>query len=148
MQVNQVAFDRYVLELPPADAEWRPLADTETVAETAAWLWEFGPTPLIAVVGHDGAAPAWLTAWSPRDMKWAPQGAKAGAAVVISTLDDLQRFLHDGQPHARTILMWPRVAPAKTFEALNRGHDAWLGAADAPATVSQEDARVEVNQVG
>ena len=47
MQVSQVAYDRFVLELPAADSEWRPLADPEIVAETAAWLWDFGPTPLI-----------------------------------------------------------------------------------------------------
>ena len=57
MQVSQIAYDRFVVELPPADADYRPLADPETVAETAAWLWEFGPTPLLAVVGYDGAAP-------------------------------------------------------------------------------------------
>ena len=41
MQVSQVAYDRFVVELPPADADWRPLADPETIAETATWLWAF-----------------------------------------------------------------------------------------------------------
>ena len=56
MQVSQVAYDRFVVELPPADAEYRPLADPETLAETAAWLWDFGPTPLLAT----GGAGLWL----------------------------------------------------------------------------------------
>src|ERR1700752_5015943 len=80
MQVSQVAYDRYVVELPPAEADWRPLGDPETVAETAMWLWAFGPTPRVGVVGHNGAVPSWLTSWSPRDMKWAPQGATASSA--------------------------------------------------------------------
>ena len=61
MQVSQVAYDRYVVDLPPADADWRPLADPETLAETAAWLWQFGPTPLVAVVGTEKTIPSWLT---------------------------------------------------------------------------------------
>ncbi|HKW79303.1 MAG TPA: hypothetical protein VJQ09_09370 [Candidatus Limnocylindria bacterium] len=148
MQVQQVAFDRFVLELPPADAEWRPLADAETIAEASAWLWEFGPTPLIAVVGVEGAAPDWLSSWSARPMKWAPEGMKASAAVVLNTVEDLQSFLKAGDPHDHTVLMWPRVAPAKTFEALNAGGNAWLGAVDAHAKMAQEGSRVEVIQVG
>src|SRR3989442_7247691 len=80
MQVSQVAYDRFRLELPTADATWRPLGDPETLAETAAWLWDFGPTPLIAVVGYDGAAPSWLAAWSPRPVRLAPGGASTGVA--------------------------------------------------------------------
>ena len=53
MQVSQVAYDRFVLELPAADNEWKPLADPEIVAETAAWLWDFGPTPLIGCMRRD-----------------------------------------------------------------------------------------------
>lgn len=147
MHVSQVAYDRFVVELPPADADYRPLADPETVAETAAWLWDFGPTPLIAVVGYDGAAPTWLSAWSPSPVKWAPQGAKTGAAVVIGTRADLERFLSDGAPHEHTMLLWPSVSDAKTFEALHAGGAAWMAAIDAHAEISHDGERFEVNQV-
>lgn len=146
MQVSQVAYDRYVVELPPADAEWRPLADPETLAETAAWLWDFGPTPLVAVVGADGAAPSWLTSWSPRRMHWAPEGTTSGHAVVVTTRADLERFLAEGAPHEHTVLLWPRVSPAKTFEALAAGGNAWTGAVDAHATIARHGERFEINQ--
>ncbi len=145
MQVSQVAYDRYVVELPPADAEWRPLADPETLAETAAWLWEFGPTPLIAVIGADGAAPSWLASWTPRAMNATPVGA--GHAVVIATQSDLERFLAEGAPHERTTLLWPRVSPAKTFEALAAGGAAWMGAVDAHAKIARHGELFEINQV-
>jgi len=147
MQVSQVAFDRYVVELPPADANWRPLADPETIAETAAWLWEFGPTPLIAVIGHDGAAPSWLAAWETRQMKSAPEGNTASAAIVLLTLADLERFLSEGAPHTTTLLMWPRISPAKTFEALAKGGIAYRGSIDALARISRAGERFEVEQV-
>ena len=147
MQVSQVAFDRYVVELPPADAEWRPLADPETIAETALWLWEFGPTPLVAVVGNDGAAPSWLAPWETRQMKWAPEGTTSGAAIVLLTQSDLERFLSEGAPHANTVLMWPRISPAKTFEALAKGGNAHRGAIDAIARISRAGERFEVEQV-
>jgi hypothetical protein len=147
MQVSQVAYDRYVVELPPADADWRPLADPETLAETASWLWEFGPTPLVAVVGHDGAAPSWIASWSARPMKWAPEGTSSAAAVVLESLDDLVRFLKEGDPHEHTMLMWPRVSPAKTFEALNTGGAAWKSSVDAVASISKAGERFEVTQV-
>jgi hypothetical protein len=147
MQVSQVAYDRYVVELPPADAQWRPLADPETLAETALWLWEFGPTPLVAVVGYDGAAPSWLAAWSPRQLKWTPDGASAASAVVLTTLADLERFLEQGAPHTQTTLMWPRISPAKTFEALHEPGAAWKSAVDAVARISHEGERFEVTQI-
>jgi hypothetical protein len=147
MQVSQVAYDRFVVELPPADAEYRPLADPETVAETAAWLWDFGPTPLVAVVGYDGAAPTWLSAWSTRTVGWAPQGAKTGAATLLSSRSDLERFLSEGAPHEHTVLLWPSVSEAKTFEALRTGGAAWLKTIDAHAQISNAGERFEVNQV-
>jgi len=147
MQVSQVAFDRYVVELPPADANWRPLADPETIAETAAWLWEFGPTPLVAVIGHDGAAPSWLAAWETRQMKWAPGGNTASAAIVLLTLADLERFLSEGAPHTTTLLMWPRISAAKTFEALVKGGKVYRGSIDAVARISRAGERFEVEQV-
>ena len=147
MQVSQVAYDRFVIELPPADADWRPLADPETLAETAAWLWQFGPTPLVAVVGTEKAIPGWLTAWSPRVMKWAPAGSKLGCAVVLTEQADLERFLREGVPHEHTVLMWPRVSPAKTFEALAVGGTEWKNTVDAVADVSHAGERFEVTQV-
>ena len=147
MQVSQVAFDRYVVELPPADAQWRPLADPETVAETAAWLWEFGPTPLVAIVGTDSAAPSWLTSWNPRQVN-SPDGSKAGWAVILLAETDLERFLSEGAPHEHTMLMWPRISPAKTFEALAAGGDKWKGYVDAHATVTRHGEVFEINQLG
>jgi len=139
MQVSQVAYDRFVVELPPADAEYRPLADPETVAETAAWLWDFGPTPLVAVVGYDGAAPSWLTAWSPRKVSFGPAGTKAGAALVLKTQADLERFLSEGAPHEHTVLLWPSRSEA--------GGAAWMTAVDAHARISNAGERFEVNQI-
>lgn len=148
MHVSQVAYDRFVVELPPADADYRPLADPETVAETAAWLWDFGPKPLIAVVGYDGAAPSWLSAWSPSTVgRGAPQGANSGAALVLSTREDLERFLAQGAPHEHTMLLWPSVSEVKTLEALHAGGTAWLTAIDAHAEISDAGERFEVNQV-
>jgi hypothetical protein len=147
MQVSQVAYDRFVVDLPPADADYRPLADPETVAETAAWLWEFGPTPLLAVVGYDGAAPSWLSAWSPRKIDTAHDGAKRGAAVLISERADLERFLSEGAPHEHTELLWPSTSEAKTFEALNAGGTVWLKSIDAHAKISNKGERFEVEQI-
>ncbi|HUQ41409.1 MAG TPA: hypothetical protein VM052_02800 [Candidatus Limnocylindrales bacterium] len=147
MHVSQVAFDRYVVELRPADADWRPLADPETLAETAMWLWEFGPTPLVAVVGHQGAAPPWLTGWSSRQITWSPEGAAVSDALVIETLADLERFLAEGAPHAHTMLMWPRISPAKTFEALEYHATEWKNAVDAIAAISHSGERFEVTQI-
>ncbi len=147
MQVSQVAYDRFVLELPPADTEWRPLADPECLAETAAWLWDFGPTPLIAVAGFDAEPPAWLAGFSPRQVNWAPEGATSGAAVLLQTRKDLERFLAAGAPHDRTVLLWPRVSEAKTFEALSAGGAAWLRAVDAHARITRGGEVFEVSQV-
>jgi hypothetical protein len=147
MQVSQVAYDRFVVELPPADAEYRPLADPETVAETAAWLWDFGPTPLIAVVSYDGAAPSWLSAWSSRKIGTTPEGARTGAAIVLSEPSDLERFLSEGAPHEHTELLWPSISEAKTFEALNAGGKAWLKSIDAHAKISNMGERFEVEQI-
>src|SRR5213593_1772087 len=147
MQVSQVAYDRFVLELPPADASWRPLADPEVLAETAAWLWDFGPNPLIAVVGVEGAAPKWLAAWNPRGVRWAPAGASSGAAVTLAKRTDLERFLSEGAPHERTVLLWPRVSEAKTFEALNGAPNSWLKTVDGHATIQRGGEVYEVYSV-
>ena len=147
MQVSQVAYDRFVLELPPADATWRPLADPEVLAETAAWLWDFGPKPLIAVIGYDGAAPKWLASWSPRAVRLVPGGASTGAAVVLASRKDLERFLSEGAPHERTMLLWPRNKEAKTFEALCAIANAWLKTVDAHADIQRGGEVFEVHQV-
>jgi hypothetical protein len=144
MQVNQVAYDRFVLELPPGDATWRPLADPECLAETAAWLWDFGPKPLIAVIGVDKAAPSWLAAWKPRGVRFAPGGASTGVAVILATRTDLERFLSEGAPHDRTVLLWPRVSEAKT---LNGGINAWLKTVDGHATIQRGGEVFEVHSV-
>src|SRR5437867_12204323 len=115
MQVSQVAYDRFVLELPPADATWRPLADPEVLAETAAWLWDFGPKPLIAVIGVDRAAPSWLTAWKPRGGRSAPGGASTGEAAGLARRSDDVRLLPGGAPHQRTLLLCPRGPVAWPF---------------------------------
>src|SRR5258708_26016818 len=114
MQVSQVAYDRFVLELPAADSEWKPLADPEIVAETAAWLWDFGPTPLIGVVGFDGAAPAWLSQWQSRQGNWAPDGTTSRRAVTLPTRSDLRRLPPQGAPPPHTPLPPPPRAPAET----------------------------------
>ncbi len=147
MQVSQVAYDRFVLELPAADNEWRPLADPEIVAETAAWLWDFGPTPLIGVVGFDGVAPSWLDLWQSRQVNWAPDGTTSGRAVLLATRPDLERFLAHGAPHEHTTLLWPRVHAAKTFEALGAGGAQWLRAVDAHARIQRHGEVFEVSQV-
>ncbi len=147
MQVSQVAYDRFVVELPPADAEWRPLADPETISETAAWLWDFGPSPLIAIVGAD-AAPSWLAAWSPRQVNWGPEGSPRGFAVLLRARADLERFLAEGAPHDRTAILWPRGVEARTFEALMAGGSAWMRTVEAHARISRQGEVFEVNQVG
>ena len=146
MQVSQVAYDRFVLELPPADASWRPLADPETLGEAASWLWEFGTTPLIAIVGHDGVTPNWLMAWKPRDVRLTPRGAPRGAAVVLATKGDLERFLSAGAPHERTMLLWPRISEAKTFEALMAAGNAWMQNVDAHAEIERAGEVFKVQQ--
>jgi hypothetical protein len=148
MQVSQVAYDRFVLELPAADNEWKPLADPEIVAETAAWLWDFGPTPLIGVVGYDGtgAAPAWLSRWQSRQVNWAPDGTTTGRAVILAERADLERFLVAGAPHEHTTLLWPSISEAKTFEALSAGGAAWLRTVDAHARIQRDGEVFEVVQ--
>ena len=80
-------------------------------------------------------------------MKWAPQGSTASAAIILETLADLERFLSEGAPHASTLLMWPRISPAKTFEALAHGGNAYRGSCDAVARISRAGERFEVEQV-
>ena len=144
MQVSQTAYDRFTVKLPPVD-ERCALADNEVAAEIAAWLWEFGPTPVMALVDVTTAQPAWLGAWQATSVKvrWA---AGSGAAVTLSARDELERFLADGAPHEGTTLVWPRRGVAKTLEALGAGGSAWLGSVDAYARVEKGGEVVEVVQ--
>ena len=146
MQVSQVAYDRFRLELPAADATWRPLADPECLAETAAWLWDFGPKPLIAVVGYDRDTPKWLATWKARAVRFAPGGSSAGAAVTLASRVDLERFLVAGAPHEHTTLLWPARGEAKTFEALVAGGAAWLRTVDAHARIKRNGEVFELVQ--
>src|SRR5258708_34963049 len=118
MEGSQVAYDRFVLELPAADSEWKPLADPETVAETAAWLWDFGPTPLIGVIGFDGPAPEWLSRWQSRQVNWAPDGTTSGRAVLLTARAGLRRLPVPSAPPQATPPLWPRLTPAQTFRGL------------------------------
>ena len=144
MQVSQTAYDRFTVALPPADARCA-LADTDVAAEIAAWLWEFGPTPVMALVDVSTARPEWLGAWQAAsvNVRWKDG---TGTAVVLSARDDLERFLAAGAPHEGTTLVWPRRGPAKTLEALSEGGNAWLLSVDAYARVEKGGDVVEVTQ--
>ena len=142
MQVSQTAYDRFTVELPPAD-DCCALADRQVAAEIASWLWEFGPTPVIALVEMTPPDPAWLRPWTSAAVPW--RGASA-ATVVLSAREDLERFLAAGAPHEGTTLVWPRRGPAKTLEAICAGGDAWLASVDAYASVTRAGDVVEVVQ--
>ena len=146
MQVSQVAYDRFRLELPAADATWRPLADPEVVSETAGWLWDFGPKPVLAVVGFDRETPKWLAPWKPRPVRWTPQGVSSAAAVVLASRAELARFLSEGAPHEHTVLLWPRDE-RKTFEGLNGAANAWLKTVEGHAAIQRGGEVFEVNQI-
>ena len=144
MQVSQTAYDRFTVALPPADAQCA-LADSDVAAEIAAWLWEFGPTPVMALVDVSTARPEWLGAWQAAsvNVRWKDG---TGTAIVLSARDDLERFLAAGAPHEGTTLVWPRRGPAKTLEALSQGGNAWLLSVDAYAQVEKGGDVVEVTQ--
>ena len=144
MHVSQTAYDWFTVELPLADARFA-LADSDVAAEIAAWLWEFGPTPVVALVDVTTARPEWLGAWQATgvNVRWA---GGLGAAVILSAREELERFLADGAPHEGTTLVWPRRGPAKTLEALSQGGTAWLASVDAYARVEKHGEVVEVVQ--
>ena len=144
MQVSQTAYDRFTVELPQADARCA-LADSDVAAEIAAWLWEFGPTPVMALVDVNTARPGWLGAWQAASVD-VRLGDGKGIAVILSARDDLERFLAAGAPHEGTTLVWPRRSPAKTLEALSQGGQAWLASVDAYARVEKGGEVVEVCQ--
>lgn len=143
MQVSQVAYDRFELQLPAPAPGWEPLAEGCVARDVAGWLWQFGPTPLIAVVEHDGEIPRWLRARLTVEVPW---DGSIAAALVLEERGDLELFLMEGAPHPRTHLLWPRISPAKTFEALCARGDAWTSAVEGHARVAGPDV-VEVLQL-
>jgi hypothetical protein len=131
MQVSRVAYDRFEMQLPAPEAGWEPLGEGCIAREVAAWLWQFGPTPLIAVVEHDGKVPKWVSSRLTVDVPW--DGGVA-AAVIVEREPELERLLIEGAPHRRTRFLWPRRSPAKTFEAMCGGN--WKDEVEGHATVS------------
>ncbi len=143
MQVSRVAYDRFELQLPPAEPGSAPLGDARVARDVAGWLWQFGPTPIVALVEHDGDVPAWLSKRLTLGVPWA--GGTA-AALLLEQREDLEAFLLQGAPHDRTHLLWPRISPAKAFEALCAGGDAWENAVDGHARMSEPEV-MEVYQL-
>lgn len=143
MQVSRVAYDRFELQLPPREPGWEPLAEGCVARDVAGWLWQFGPTPLIAIVEHDGAVPRWLTARLTVEIPW---DGSIAAALVLEERRDLELFLVEGAPHRTTHFLWPRVSPAKTFEAMCAGGERWKDAVESHATVAPTGV-VEVSQL-
>jgi hypothetical protein len=132
MQVSRVAYDRFEMQLPAPEPGWEPLTEGCVAREVASWLWQFGPTPLIAVVERDGKkAPGWVSSRLSVEVPW--NGGVANA-VILEQEPELEQFLMEGAPHQRTHFMWPRRSPAKTFEAMCNG--AWKDEVEGEATVS------------
>ncbi len=141
MQVSQVAYDRFEMQLPSPEPGWEPLTEGCIAREVSTWLWQFGPTPLIAVVEHTGKKPKWVTSRLSVDVPW---NGRLAAAVLIETENELEHFVAEGAPHHQTHFMWPRRSPAKTFEAMCQGK--WQDEVEGHATVSAAGA-VEVLQL-
>lgn len=142
MHVSRVAYDRFVLEVPLAEPGWEPLADPTVAHDVSGWLWEFGPTPLIAIVEGDRDVPPWLSDRTTFRIPW--KGTQA-TALILEERTDLERFVREAAPLEGMHLLWPRVSPAKTFEALCAAGDTWTRAVDAHARVT--DGNVEVLQL-
>lgn len=154
MHVSQVAYDRFLIELPPPEPDYQPLADPVELKSVARWLCEFGKMPVLALVARD--------AWSPgvphRVLPWVPGDADRGecelswqpevgsAAVVLETEDDVRRFLADCRAVSRMALLWSRFDIAKSFMRLAENGD-WHWAAEAYARFANAGARVEVQQL-
>ena len=110
-------------------------------SEVSTWLWQFGPTPLIAVVEYTGKKPKWVTSRLSIDVPW---NGLLAAAVLIETESELETFLEEGAPHKATHFMWPRRSPAKAFEAMCAGK--WQDEVEGHASVSASGS-VEVMQL-
>ena len=156
MRVSQVAFDRFVVELPPPEPGYTPLGDREEVDHLVRFLWEFGKPPLLALAAVDDTT--WCEPWSPRRVSWVPQDADAGAfevawqpergshAVVLRSEDDLRRFLVACPAISRAAILWPRVDVAKSFMRLAENTD-WRPAAEACAYFANAGSLVTVQQL-
>lgn len=118
MLVSRVAYDRFELRLPSPEPGWEPLGEGCVARDLAAWMWQFGPTPLIAVVEHEGKRPAWVSSRLSVDVPWS---GGIAAAVILEQECEVAEFLVAGAPHRRTHFLWPRRSPAKTFEAMCGG---------------------------
>lgn len=155
MRVSQVAFDRFVVELPPPEPGYTPLSDPEEVEHLVRFLWEYGTLPVLALVAGDAT---WCRPWSPRRVSWVPGDADAGAfeiawrpdagshAVVLGTEDELRRFLVACPAISRVAVLWPRVDIAKTFMRLGE-NAGWRPAAEAYATFARGGSEVTVQQL-
>lgn len=155
MRVSQVAFDRYVVELPAPEPGYTPLADHEEVDHLVRFLWDFGTPPVLALVADDAT---WCQPWSPRRVLWAPEDADEGSfeiawqpdrgshAVVLQTEDDLRGFLAACPAISRVAILWPRVDVAKSFMRLAENGD-WRPAADAFARFARAGSQVTVQQL-
>ncbi len=131
-----MAYDRFELQLPPAETGSAPLGDALVARDVAGWLWQFGPTPIVALIEQDGDLPAWLSPHLTLSVPWKDGSA---AALLLEERSDLEQFLLQGAPHEHTHLLWPRVSPAKTFEALCAGGSAWESAVDGHARMSEPE---------
>lgn len=156
MRVSQVAFDRYAVELPPAEPGYAPLADPEEVELLARFLWSFGTQPVLALVASEDAT--WCQPWSPRRVSWVPADAVAGVleiawqpergshAVVLQSEDDVRHFLSVCPAISRVAVLWPRVDIAKCFMRLAENAD-WRPAADAVAFFAPDGWHLTVQQL-
>ena len=154
--MSQVAFDRFVAELPPPEPGYTPLADREEVEHLVRFLWDFGTPPVLALVASEDVT--WCQPWSPRRVPWVPADADSGAleiawqpdpgghAVVLRSEDDLRRFLVACPAISRAAVLWPRVDVAKSFMRLAENAD-WHPAADAVAFFARSASQVTVLQL-
>lgn len=154
MRVSQVAFDRYLVELPEPEPGYEPLHDPVEVKSVAGWLCAYGQMPIVALVARD----AWQPTLPHRVLPWVPGDADQGdcaiacrpevgsAAVVLNDEDDVRAFLSECPAVSRTAFLWPRLDLAKTFMRLSENGD-WQPAAEAVARFSRAGSRVEVQQL-
>jgi len=155
MRVSQVAFDRFLVELPTPEPGYTPLTDREEVDHLVRFLWEYATPPVLALVAGDAS---WCQPWSPRRVSWEPEDADCGVfeiawhpdrgshAVVLGSQDELRRFLAACPVISQVALLWPRVDIAKSFMKLAENGD-WRGAADAVARFARQGSEITVQQL-
>ncbi len=158
MRVSQVAFDRFVVELPSPEPGYLPLADREEVEHLVRFLWDFGTHPVLALVAADDVS--WCQPWLTRRVSWVPADADDGAleiawrpdrasyAVVLRSEDDLRRFLVQCPAISKAAVLWPRVEGdmAKCFRRLAENGD-WRPAAEACAFFARAGSQITVQQL-